>query len=159
MLFKKLPAGVYRGFPKHKPDICNNDDTWALKYSLGKYFIMVYSFTHGNWRYIDGYSQAVLGITCPELQRVLMEKFNAKTKDFGDDFYTSYRCYFKNYEDAKKALEEFRPYYDSYYMPRAVMERLSFYSEGGYPPYFKDICDLEYDESKKYDIGENNNGR
>ena len=42
------------------------------------------------------------------------------------------------YESSKNRImyPEIKDYYDSFYTPRAVMNRLSCYIEGGYPPYF-----------------------
>lgn len=88
--------------------------------------------------YTDGLaccSKIIVGISYEELVRMCKEVFghkNIESYSFGGN---ANHLYFKNKEDAFKIIEEFRPYYDSYHIPRVVADRLTNYDEanGGYP--------------------------
>jgi hypothetical protein len=93
------------------------------------YVIQVFRLDISHWEDLDACSKKVLGVSSEEFHRVLKEVFNGEDDHYGG-------IMFRKREDAERAIEEFRPYYDSYHTPRAIADRLSFYDEGSYPPYF-----------------------
>lgn len=111
------------------------DDPWHIDVSESfqerttLYEIVVFRLDISEWSALHDSSREVLGIQRSEYKRLITEVFNGDTS-------SGYHTYFNNKEDAERAINEFRPYYDSYHTPKAIAERLSFYDEGSYPPYF-----------------------
>lgn len=103
--------------------------------------ITVFRFDTSSWDNILNCSEMMLGVKSEEFIRILKDKFGVVYKSI--DYNGTYL--FPTKESAQKAIEEFKPYYQSYYMPRAMIARLSNYSEDGYKPYFQDYI-------KKYGI-------
>lgn len=126
-------------------DILNGVCPWAIcktdRDDLKGYKIKIFLFDLDNeWEDFTKYSKEVIGISKEEILRVLEERFNAigTNKSYSIN---SREAIFLTVEDAAKAIEEFKPYYESFYMPRAIAKRLLCYTEGGYPPYFTDKYD------------------
>ena len=113
-------------------DILNGTSPWKICNDKHGYYIGVFRFDENEWDYITNCSDQILGVTKKEFIKVLKEKYNFS---ISEDHYSR----FSTFEDAKKAVDDFNPYYDDFYMPRAVMDRLSCYTEGGFPPYFIDV--------------------
>lgn len=121
-------------------DILNGVCPWAIITTLLHYHrnsvvykIKVFSFDKNDWEKLSDASEKILGITRDEYFRIIEEKFRAKVFDKGCTWIEEG---FENLEDAIKAVEEFKSYYDTFYIPRAIAKRLGCYIEGGYPPYF-----------------------
>lgn len=149
----KIPP-IYREKILTGDDILNSACPWSICKTdffdnKEAYKIKVFLFDSDNeWDYFTKYSREVIGVSKEEILRVLEEKFNAYiiNKDYS---LNSREAIFFDIEDAIKAIEEFKTYYDSFYMPRAVARRLLCYKEGGYPPYFMDEYDGPVISDKK----------
>lgn len=103
------------------------DDTFKIIKKFNKYYIQVYLLDDLKWSYLTYHPRIVLGISDREFFNLLTEKFNGEVGEYIADIW------FKNIEDAQIAIKEFKPYYDSYYLPRIIMRRLDSYDSGGYP--------------------------
>jgi hypothetical protein len=114
---------------KTVPDVLNGDDPWGIREDDDTYCIVVYNFETGGYSFIHEVSEKVLGVTSGELRTSMVEQYPGQ-KGYHDSFW------FYSLDDANKAIDQFRPYYDSYYMPRAVMDRLSCYTPGGLIPHY-----------------------
>jgi len=124
-------------------EILNGDpgvSIWSSYTSGGKgntrtygFSIIAYHFDEAKWAWMHQYPEMFLGVKGREYSRFMVEKFNAKLVGFG-----TFEPVFENFEDAEKVVKDFLPYYENFYMPRAVMDRLLCYTDGGYPAYFKE---------------------
>lgn len=103
------------------------DDTFKIIKKFNKYYIQVYLLDDLKWSYLTYHPRIVLGISDREFFNLLTEKFNGEVGEYIADIW------FKNIEDAQIAIKEFKPYYDSYYLPRIIMRRLDSYDSSGYP--------------------------
>jgi hypothetical protein len=127
-------------------EILNGADPWSIEPISYKgklwYSIVVYDFNDGKWYALWSCSQDILGVNKDEFQRVLQEHYHATLiHDYPRDEY----C-FETRERAEEVLNEVRSYYHSFHLPRAMMNRLSYYSEGGFPPYFEKYITEDYRE-------------
>lgn len=92
------------------------------------YSIEVFSLKKSDWLSLRLVVKDIIGVKYDEYIRIMKELFGAHI--IGSE------AYFKTKEEAQKAIDEFSPYYDSYHVPRAIIDRLTCYDEDGYPPYF-----------------------
>ena len=122
-----------------RPDVLCGENPWGIykkkseKYGY-VYGIAVFLLDKDDWTYLEDYSEAVIGVKQEEFKLIVRNNFKAEIYEntFCDELYVLWPVL----EDAQKFLNEIKDYYDSFYTPRAVMNRLSCYIEGGYPPYF-----------------------
>lgn len=90
------------------------------------FYIEVYNIEEADWECLDDCSEEIIGVGRREFIKLTKELFNT--------IYNDSYVLFKTEEDVQKAIEAFKPYYDSYHTPRAVAERLTFYKEDGFSP-------------------------
>jgi hypothetical protein len=135
---KQKPEPYVEKYPRatnYVPDILKNQDPWRVgrvdeQRGPRTWTIYVYRFDLSKWEELHKCSQEVIGVTREEYARMMKEHYGASVSDYYGT------VYFWSPEKALEVMENFKPYYDSYYMPRAVMDRLACYAEGGFPPYF-----------------------
>lgn len=99
------------------------------------YEIKVYRFDESSWESLCWCSREIVGVQRRELYDMCKDIFGSRNIYGYLVHDMPQRLYFRNKEDAEKIIEEFRPYYDTYHIPRTVADRLTNYDEenGGYP--------------------------
>ena len=112
------------------------------------YIIKFYDLEFKSYTNLRYGSKEVLGVDRIEFRKICVEMFNAICGDLNSDYSD---LYYKDIKHAKKAMEDFKSYYQSYYVPKIIIKRLSNYDEenGGYPCYFRQHQDIN--ESSSYE--------
>lgn len=133
MFFKNKDEKIEKEKPKSVGTL-DMLDKFAEPFKVDKYnstpatyVIKVYRIDTAEWDHLMNCSSQIIGVKNTEYRRLIKEMFNA------DEDRNSFPV-FNNIEDAQKAIDAFKPYYETYHVPRSIIERLSFYDEGGYPP-------------------------
>ncbi|MNO11446.1 hypothetical protein D3C76_10370 [compost metagenome] len=109
--------------------IVKENDIW-VKGEKELLTIEVFRLDLSKWEDLYYSTQKVIGVSTEEYSRIIQELFPQGL------CMVNTRPYFRTMEAAQKALNEFAPYYDNFHVPKAIVERLMCYEDGGYPPYF-----------------------
>lgn len=114
------------------PDVLAGETPWKIiKTELGAFSVYTYCYDDGSWEDICCCSDRVVGVHQYEIRRVMQEKFGANIYGTGYNYPS-----FDEESEAQAFIDDIASYYDDYHLPRAMMDRMMLYNEGGYPPYF-----------------------
>jgi hypothetical protein len=129
-----------------KPDVLHGENPWfPYQDTDGTFEITFYDFEESVWCALDYHTEKVIGVTRDEFRRIILEKFCNYVDSIGNGIF------YKDLKSANKIIDEFKEYYDNYYMPRAVAKRLMNYSPGGYKPYFQWYADEHHITAKSFE--------
>ena len=144
-------------YKQHLPNVLEGENPWRIvreSFSRGGhgFTIEVFMYEKTGYTNIASSCESLFGVTNLEFSLTLTEHFSAVLIDHYPPHHLG-KPVWATKEEAQKVIDELNQYYENFYIPQAVMNRLACYSytrnENAMPPYFVNYPIVQ-DAIKKY---------